>query len=293
MTPDVPKDQRRPVSRRAVIGAAVGVTLAAAVGIPTAVSLISQTRGRLVEDLLTGDPFFIAHRGGSADWPEMSGYAYANSVDRGADALEISLARSSDGVWFGLHDETLDRTSGTDGYLAAEHPWASIKRFEISATTTGDPTQPARPYLRFEELIESYAESHTLFVDPKHVAPAFYPELLDIMDAAAENPTNVFIAKYYCTGLEWAAAAKARGYLTWGYYYTQGLEENPGLLAATESYWDILGVDVGGSDEGWATVVDAGKPIIGFIARTQRDADRALARGARGVMVSGIKEVLG
>ena len=276
-----------------MIGAAIGVTLAAAIGIPTAMSLNAGTRGRLVDDLLTGDPFFIAHRGGSSDWPEMSGFAYANAVDRGADALEISLARSSDGVWFGLHDRTLDRTSGTDEFVAAEHPWESISQFEITASTTGDPAQPARRYLRFEQLIEAHSATHTIFVDPKHVSPVFYPELLDIMDAAADDPTNVFIAKYYCTGLEWATAARARGYLTWGYYYTQGLEENSGLLSATESYWDILGVDIGGSDDGWNTVVDTGKPVIGFIARTGADADRALARGARGVMVGGVEAVLG
>jgi glycerophosphoryl diester phosphodiesterase len=54
--------------------------------------------------LLDTRPFYVAHRGGSADWPEQSMLAYRSAVACGVDALEVSLARSADGVWFGLHD---------------------------------------------------------------------------------------------------------------------------------------------------------------------------------------------
>ena len=103
---------------------------------------------------------------------------YRNSVAHGVNALEVSLARSSDGVWFGLHDKTLDRTSGTHGFVAAEHSWAQISKLRITAAETTDPTQPTRPYLRFEELAQAYARTHTIFVDPKVVSPQYFPELL-------------------------------------------------------------------------------------------------------------------
>ena len=51
---------------------------------------------------------------------EDSIHAYRQSVAHGYRALEISVARSADGVWFGLHDTTLDRTSGTVGFAADE-----------------------------------------------------------------------------------------------------------------------------------------------------------------------------
>ncbi|MFP3435407.1 hypothetical protein SB781_37230, partial [Paraburkholderia sp. SIMBA_061] len=81
----------------------------------------------------------------------------------------ISLARTSDGVWFGLHDETLDRTSGTSGFVAADHTWAEVQTHLISSAETNDPTQAPQPYLRFDELVEAYGSTHTIFVDPKVV----------------------------------------------------------------------------------------------------------------------------
>lgn len=281
------------LSRRTVIIGAAGVVGLAAVGTAAFTILRPTASGKLVAPMLASKPFYVAHRGGSADWPEMSMQGYRNSVAKGVDGLEISLSRTSDGVWFGLHDATLDRTSGTKGFIASEHTWSEVRRYKISPPKTPGPSGAPQPYIRVEELIDAYAGTHTIFIDPKEAAPKHYGELLAIMERGIDKPTQSFVAKSYCTGLAWAAAARERGYKTWGYYYAANNADRPTLLPSTQGNWDLLGMDYGGSAEAWAAVKAFHKPVIGHVVPTYKAAQDALAKGAQGLMVSGVVEVLG
>ncbi|MDT5014668.1 MAG: glycerophosphoryl diester phosphodiesterase, partial [Mycobacterium sp.] len=80
----------RGLSRRALVGGAVGIAALTAVGVPTITALLDAPTGKLVTPLLAARPFYVAHRGGWRNWPEMSMEAYSNSVRRGVDALEVS-----------------------------------------------------------------------------------------------------------------------------------------------------------------------------------------------------------
>jgi hypothetical protein len=287
---------RRRISRRALLGGALGVAAVAAVGGGSAFVLPRLLKGRedglLVPDLVKRAGFTVAHRGGSLDWPEMSLDAYRNSVALGANALEISLARTSDGVWFGLHDATLDRTSGTSGFVAAEHTWKEVQRYRITAAGTTRPNQAPQPYLRFEDLVAAYGGSHTLFVDPKVVPVEHFGELFAHM-AKAEHPTRTFVAKGYCTAPHWPVEARARGYQTWGYYYGAELAADPTLFGTTQSRWTWLGLDYGGGDAAWRQFTASGKPVLAHIVPSRTAADSALRLGADGMVVSGVREVLG
>ena len=301
------------LTRRSVLTGGIGVTALAAVTIPVWGYLRQRPAGKLVSDLLASKPFYVAHGGGSGDWPEQSMLAYRSAVECGIDALEISLARSADGVWFGLHDATLDRTSATRGVVAAEggnitdlstrlatsggvateHPWVEIKKDRTSAQGTAGAGQEPQPYLRFEELVDTFAATHAIFVDPKAVAPGHYPELLKIMESGGPRPAERFIAKYYCTGTQWARAARAAGYHTWGFYYGHQVDAGTTPLAATQAAWDLLGLDIEGSPAAWAAARGYHKPIIGHIIGSRAGAQTALERGAQGLMVSAVREVLG
>jgi hypothetical protein len=281
------------LTRRAVLRGGIGATVLAAAGIPAWGYFRRRSGGKLVSDLLASTPFYVAHRGGSGNWPEQSMLAYRSAAECGVDALEISLARSADGVWFGLHDATLDRTSATRGFAAGEHPWAEIQSHLISAQGTGDARQAPQPYLRFEELVDAFAATHTIFVDPKAAAPQYYPELLKIMESGGPRPAERFIAKYYCTGTEWARAARAAGYRTWGFYYGHQVDDGTTPLTGTQAAWDLLGMDVEGSPAAWAAARGYHKPVIGHIIGSRQGARTALERGAQGLMVSAVREVLG
>lgn len=240
-----------------------------------------------VTDMLATSPFYIAHRGGSANWPEMSLYAYTQAGFWGAQALEVSLARTSDGVWFGLHDDTLDRTSGTTGFVASAHTWAEVQAYQITAASTTNPTQPTRPYMRWEELMDAYYDSHIFFVDPK-AATGFASEILDKMDAMPGTPTDKFVAKYYGVSSIWVNAATARGYTTWGYFY----QADSANFAAYQGRWDILGMDHNADSTTWSTILSYGKPVIGHTVSNSTAANNALGYGAAGLMVSGVEQVI-
>ncbi|MEY9952396.1 glycerophosphodiester phosphodiesterase [Leifsonia sp. EB34] len=288
---DDAEEQRGKVSRRAVIGvsvAAVAVVAAGAAGVGSLLSASQRSSGPMPAStgMLT-----VAHHGGSRDWPEMSMLGYRNSVLLGARALEVSLARTSDGVWFGLHDATLDRTSGTTDFVASEHTWAEVSRHRISASETTDPSQPAQPYARFEDIVAAFAATHVLYVDPKVVSATHFPELFAIM-SRAPSPTRAFVAKGYCTASDWPAQAAARGYPSWGYYYASEVEADAKLLPSTQARWTTLGLDYNGSPAVWERMRRLGKPVLAHVVPDARGADTARHRGASGMVVSGMREVL-
>jgi hypothetical protein len=240
-----------------------------------------------VSTMLATRPFYLAHRGGSADWPEMSLYAYTQAGFWGVGALELSLARTSDGVWFGLHDDTLDRTSGTSGFTASAHTWAEVQAYQITAAETSDINQPTRPYMQWGELMDVYYETHVIYVDPK-AASSYASELLDMMDAMPGTPTDRFIAKYYGVSSGWVDQAHARGYTTWGYFY----EVDAPNFAAYQGKWDILGMDYTADQATWTAILSYGKLVIGHVIPTGTAAATALGFGAAGLMVSGVTEVI-
>jgi glycerophosphoryl diester phosphodiesterase len=61
----------------------------------------------------------IAHRGASGSAPENTIEAFELAVGQGADALELDVRLTGDGVPVILHDATLDRTTDRDGPVRA------------------------------------------------------------------------------------------------------------------------------------------------------------------------------
>lgn len=245
-----------------------------------------------VSDMLAATPFYVAHRGGSRSYPEMSLHAYTQSIVNGYRALELSLARTSDGVWFGLHDTTLDRTSGVTGVTASAITWAQVQTYNILGSMAADnPSQPNRPYMRWEEIIAAYYPSHIIFVDPK-VALSYRAELLTMMDALPGTPQDHLVAKYY--GVEggagntgWAKDAADHGYERWGYFY----QADAANFATYQGRWTILGMDYNADQTTWNSILSYGKPVIGHICPDAAAVSTALTKGASGLMVSGTAAV--
>lgn len=285
---------RRPSRRAVLIGAAAAV-VAAGGGTTAALALrpTPEARGKLVTPLLASDRFTIAHHASWLDWPEESLYAYRRSAALGVDAFEVSLARTSDGVWFGLHDATLDRTSGTSGFEAAKHTWAEVQEHRISAAATKDPGQQDRPYVRFDDVLDTFGGTHTLFVDPKVASPAYYPELLRLVAKHVDDPHQSVIAKGYCTQTEWATIAQRRGFETWGFYYGAEIAEMPDLLSSTQQLWSLVGLNFGADDAEWTTVRALGKTIVGHVLPSPEAVRISMSHGAAGLMISDLSATMG
>lgn len=60
----------------------------------------------------------IAHRGASGQYPENTLLAFTKAMELGADAIELDVRLTADGVPVVLHDSTLDRTTNGTGAVA-------------------------------------------------------------------------------------------------------------------------------------------------------------------------------
>jgi hypothetical protein len=235
-----------------------------------------------------------AHRGGSANWPEMSEYAYDQAVLAGYGALEFSAQRTNDGggagTWIGSHDPTPNRTSQTTGapaYSAMSYT-TLLATYQNTLNAAGTP----RPYYRLVDFLDKFTPTHVVIVDPKDELTRV-AEFLNLLDSHGGN--TKIVVKFYGGGSGAAAladAAAAKGYQTWGYFYEADIAS--GELAAWQYHWSILGMEYAASQGAWDTILAYGKPVVGHIAGSQANFDTAIAKGARMVQsanVSGIRAV--
>lgn len=245
-----------------------------------------------VSSLTAASPFSIAHRGGGGDWPEMTAYAYAQAVTiPDLRALEVSVCRSADGVLVCSHDPTTTRMTGVD-YTIAEQTWATLSTLEVTAAYTTDPTQPARPFTRFDEVVETYIDRYVLFVEPK--VPAAAAPLLAKL-TGFDQPERVVWKQFVNSRL--FGVAKSHGFATWGYVLNEPSHLGVHLdrFAASPDI-DLLGASKDETDRFIAGVVGAGrrndKATIAWAINTVAQRDRVLRLGCTGLMTSRIAELL-
>lgn len=235
-----------------------------------------------VAEMLTHEPFYIADRGGQVNWPEASLYAYTQSVLYKAGALEIPLNRTSDGVWFGLLDDSLDRTSGiTGGVSPSTMTWAQVQAYTIDPPVGF--TGGAQPYMRIEDIAAVYGNTHILFLDPRFRDADHRTEFLDMVTTLF-SPNRVIIKHYY-TYTALAAAAKARGLATYGYYSQSAIDADPNVVTNTHANWDILGLGWDAPTADWTILKAPGKPTIAHNCTTEEAGQIGLGQGADGLMM--------
>nr|DAX41587.1 MAG TPA: hypothetical protein [Caudoviricetes sp.] len=230
-----------------------------------------------IDAMLSQKGFLVAHRGGSASWPEMSMRAYTNSVAHGAGALEASVGRTSDGVWVLAHDQNLQRVDpSAPATPIAQMTWAEVQRYR----TAGE------RILRIEEYLEAYGLSHVTVLDPKYSAQQW-------ADLAAKLPSDAKSRVIWKSAGDatWLAAQwKAAGWRCWGYAYAQHASD--GSLSKWAPSWDYLGFPWDAPALAWKVATSFGKPVWAHICPTKAAYDQGLQNGAVGCMVSGVADVL-
>lgn len=230
-----------------------------------------------IDAMVAQKGFLVAHRGGSASWPEMSMRAYTNSVAHGAGALEASVGRTSDGVWVLAHDQNLQRVDpAAPATPIAQMTWAEVQRYR----TAGE------KILRIEEYLEAYGRSHVTVLDPKYSAQQW-------ADLAARLPADAKSRVIWKSAGDatWLAAQwKAAGWRCWGYAYAQHASD--GSLARWAPSWDYLGFPWDAPSMAWKVATSFGKPVWAHICPTKAAYDQGLQNGAVGCMVSGVADVL-
>lgn len=237
-----------------------------------------------VSNMLAKDKFYWAHRGCGYSWAEMSLQAYTVAVYKGFGALEVSLQRTSDGVFIGCHDPSINSVVYGGGTFpnVNEMTWAEIQQQMIKPADPF-PHRPPQPFMRVEELFDAYASSHVIFVDPKNSGQANYEQLLDIMDQYG-GPAR-FVGKYSGVGLNnWNIRCHERGYITWGYFYQEDYEN--GNLALWADQWDLLGINYTASQEAFDQILSFGKPVAAHIVNTPEQLAIAESKGVFSATIS-------
>jgi glycerophosphoryl diester phosphodiesterase len=280
----------RRLSRRSLLAGALGVAgaglLPACSEEPPAVLAAPQTVASLTADV----PFYVAHRGGGDNWPEMTAYAYEQaSALPWVKALEISVRKTSDGVLACIHDENTSRLSEV-AYTVAEQPWSVLQTLKVRPTWTVDPTQPARPYARIEEIVERHADRLVLFVEPK--VDEAVDDLLKIM-SSLNQPERVVWKQPI--NRPFFARAKEAGFSTWGYVLNESAHLNNLDQLAASPHIDMLGAPRYENEDFGRNVATAaernGKKTIMWPIRSADDRTRALSLGCTGMMTSNILQV--
>lgn len=238
-----------------------------------------ENQQHTIADMLLDTPFYWSHRGGSLNWPEMTMRAYTNSIWWGVKCLEVSVHRSSDGVFIMNHDTDLTRTT------AATHVIAST----ASSTLLGIPVDtPVTGGVigRLEDLLDTYGQTNVLIIDDKtftNMTP-----MLDLIEAHIPDATDRVIIKSYAGtgGNGWAATAKARGFTTWGYI------DAGQIGTAVLTNCDMIGMDVNAPSGEWTTAVATGKPVVGYLITNTTQASTAISRGAAGLQVANVTGII-
>lgn len=76
----------------------------------------------------------VAHRGYAALFPENTMIAFRRALDMGADALEIDVHHSAEGVPVVIHDDTLDRRPIARD-LSEARAWVSYSRLTPASSS--------------------------------------------------------------------------------------------------------------------------------------------------------------
>ncbi len=129
-----------------------------------------------------------AHRGASAERPENTLVAFERAVECGADALEMDVHLTRDGVFIVSHDDNGMRMTGT------RVRWSEIDLVDAQRLDAGwgfVAADGTRPYAgigitipTFEEVVQRFPEVH-INVDIKHEGAV--PKMLELVRGLGEE----------------------------------------------------------------------------------------------------------
>lgn len=260
-----------------IIGAPVTNAAVASASATGVANDIHALHSPLKEWIQNQGNMYVAHRGGNADFVEMTANAYAQCDALKVQALEISVWRTSDGVWVGSHDQSTLRMFGVD----LDIPTNTYATLAALRTTVG-----SYPIAKMTDLLDLYANSnHILFIENKPGTNA--PEFISILNGYT-NSTGTIVVKGYYSGTVVQAAARLAGYTTWGYYYEADLTN----LDTSYTRWDLLGLNFDASSSAWTQILAKQKLTLAHVCLTLADVATAWSKGANGVLTAKVLGVI-
>jgi hypothetical protein len=244
----------------------------------------SFTVSEMEDDVANARDTYWAHRGGSLDWSEMSMRAYTNAVFHGAKTLEISVHRSSDGVWIMSHDADLTRVTATTHTIIST-PSSTMLGLPIDTPTTGGVIG------RIEDVLDAYKDM-LLIVDNK--PGSWQTEFFDLLKAHVPNWAEHIIIKIDGgASISRFQNAQAAGFKTAAYWYhtsNWGVGGVPDKIA----YVDYPGLNYDADVSYWNDLLalSGSKPIWGHVLPNQTAKNTAKTKGAKIFQCSGVTTII-
>lgn len=250
-------------------------------------------RAQPLTDMLTSDQFYIAHRCGGANYPEMSAQGINAAVVRGYRAIEISVYKCETGEYVCTHDWN---TAGATGQNIPihENDWDTLKEIPTLVPTEA-PAPEAIPgrLLRFTDVIDLVPASMVIFLDHKDtsmgqtVTPERQAEIDELLGYVSTIPgyEERFVWKVFKEG--WATAEYARseyGLKSWGIYYGDEITTAPSRLSS----FDIVGVEWRDTQTEFDAALGTNKPVVAHVVINAGQRNAAQTKGADGYMNSNI-----
>lgn len=226
------------------------------------------TIAQMEADIANEAMVYWAHRGGSVNFSEMTMRAYTNAIWHGAKVLEFSARRTSDGVWVGMHDNSVDRTTALSGNVSS-FTWSELQGIAVDTPTTDGGT-----ISRIEDLIAAYSDFVLMFDDKGNV---FQSEFLALLKTVPDWQDHVIVKLDGEFTPSMAAAAKAEGFKTCAYFYDDAVDTH---LPAIEANVDYIGLNYDADNEYWTTALSYGKPVWGHVVLNTTHAATAVSKGA-------------
>lgn len=230
--------------------------------------------------LLTEDPFYVAHRGSGAQYPEHTMAAYEASLAAGAKAIEVSAHITKDDVLVCFHDTTLDRVTDYTGSVR-DYTYAALSNLvKVGVQDLLGDGWEDQPIPKLRDVLDRLYGKCVIFLEAKSnesIAPT-----MDLLETHYPDAPRSVVWKGYYTNTTFPEM-RSRGFTTWG-YVDAGTTDTE--LDAVDPDVDMWGVPFAMTDARIADIVARTKPVICWEVHRRSDVTRLTGLGVQGMMCS-------
>lgn len=115
------------------------------------------------------EPRIVAHRGDKYHYPENTWPAFKHAIAAGADAVELDVQVTADGVPVVLHDHSLQRTAGVERAITTMR-WEDAAAISVHEPTRFNEEFLPTPLPRLDDLLAKLVAHglEEIFVEIKH-----------------------------------------------------------------------------------------------------------------------------
>lgn len=182
----------------------------------------------------------VAHRGASATEPENTLAAFEAALDAGADAVELDVRLTSDGVAVVLHDPDVSGATDGSGFVH-EMTLAQVKRLDASGGRG-----PRQEVPTLAETLETIGDRGGVDLEIKNLPgePAFDSPREAVLEAALETlDASSFGGPALVTSFNWLTIERSKQLapeLPTGFLTIAAIDAHAGLVYARRSGHDFV-----------------------------------------------------